>query len=152
DIVDRTLNHYERLWQESKEQAVQALAAGSAERIRRTREELALRDAEKHLALEYCERLVHYLTARIQHDAKTQLLTLEWFLERLEAYLVLGVCGRWCAIGMVDIASFKSLNDTFGHTTGDRILERVADLLRREVRECDLVVHKGPDTRVTAQM
>src|SRR5262249_27027185 len=106
----------------------------------------------KHLALEYCERLVHYLTTKLQHDAKTQLLTLEWFMERLEAYLALGVCGRWCAVGMVDIARFKSLNDTFGHTAGDRILARVADLLRREVRESDLVVHKNPDTRDTAQM
>lgn len=152
EVVDRTMNHRERLLQESKEQAVRSLAAGFARRMRRMREELAVHDAEKHLGLEYCERLVHYLTAKMQHDAKTQLLTLEWFMERLEAYLVLGVCGRWCAVGMVDITSFKSLNDTLGHTTGDRILERVADLLRREVRGSDLVVHDSRGARVTGEM
>lgn len=152
DRVDRTLNHYERLWQESKDQALRALASGSAARMRRTMEELARRDEEKHRGLAYCERLVQYLTAKMQHDAKTQLLTLEWFMERLEAYLALGVCGRWCAVGMVDITSFKSLNDTFGHTTGDRILERVADLLRRDMRESDLVVHETRRPHVTAPM
>jgi diguanylate cyclase (GGDEF)-like protein len=152
EVVDRSLNQRERLWQESKAQAIQSLAARFARRMRRVRQELAVHDAEKHLGLEYCERLVHYLTAKMQHDAKTQLLTLEWFMERLEAYLVLGVCGRWCAVGMVDIASFKSLNDTLGHITGDRILERVADLLRREVRASDLVVHDSQRARVTGEM
>ena len=36
------------------------------------------------------------------------------------------------------------LNDTLGHTAGDRVLERIADLLRSEVRSSDLLGYQ-PD-------
>jgi len=44
---------------------------------------------------------------------------------------------------MVDIDHFKSLNDTHGHPCGDKVLVEVARILRRSVRETDLVGRYG---------
>jgi diguanylate cyclase (GGDEF)-like protein len=39
----------------------------------------------------------------------------------------------------VDITSFKSYNDTLGHATGDRIIERVARILSDQIRSEDFL-------------
>ena len=44
------------------------------------------------------------------------------FIEQLEAFLALEQRGHWCAVGLVDITSFKWYNDTLGHALGDRIM------------------------------
>ena len=56
------------------------------------------------------------------------------FTEQLESFLALEQRGRWCAVGLVDITGFKWYNDALGHAVGDRIIERVAALLREQVR------------------
>jgi diguanylate cyclase (GGDEF)-like protein len=44
---------------------------------------------------------------------------------------------------MVDVDHFKRVNDTFGHLNGDRILVRLADVLRRSVRRTDRICRFG---------
>jgi diguanylate cyclase (GGDEF)-like protein len=46
---------------------------------------------------------------------------------------------------LVDINDFKGINDTLGHATGDEVLRRVADALRRQVRPVDHVGRIGGD-------
>ena len=50
-------------------------------------------------------------------------------MERLESFLAVEQRVRWCGVGVVDINSFKSYNDTLGHAVGDQIIERVARIL-----------------------
>ncbi len=45
----------------------------------------------------------------------------------------------------VDIDRFKTINDTLGHDEGDRVLQRVAAFLLRNVREVDYVFRWGGD-------
>ena len=45
----------------------------------------------------------------------------------------------------VDIDRFKTINDTLGHDEGDRVLQRVASFLLRNVREVDYVFRWGGD-------
>ncbi len=47
------------------------------------------------------------------------------------------------SIAMLDIDYFKEYNDKYGHTAGDRLLVKIAQILLREVREMDLVVRYG---------
>ncbi len=45
----------------------------------------------------------------------------------------------------VDMDDFKALNDRHGHAEGDRALAAVGRLLRRAVRDCDVVARMGGD-------
>jgi len=44
---------------------------------------------------------------------------------------------------MLDVDFFKRVNDTLGHPAGDRVLQELADLCQRHVREHDLVGRMG---------
>jgi diguanylate cyclase len=50
-----------------------------------------------------------------------------------------------CALIMVDVDHFKSINDRHGHLTGDAALRAVAEHLRQTVRDDDLVARFGGD-------
>lgn len=41
---------------------------------------------------------------------------------------------KWCLI-MIDINSFKGINDTFGHNEGDRVIEKVASIIYDVAKE-----------------
>ena len=51
--------------------------------------------------------------------------------------------GRPMGLLMLDLDHFKSVNDTHGHQVGDAVLVEVADRVRAEVREVDLVARYG---------
>ena len=50
---------------------------------------------------------------------------------------------RRYAVMMVDIDHFKAINDQHGHDTGDRILQRIAEILKSRVRVQDTVARWG---------
>ncbi len=53
--------------------------------------------------------------------------------------------GHALTVCMCDLDGFKRVNDTHGHLVGDRILTGFARLLRRTVRESDVVGRYGGD-------
>ncbi|MFG6414302.1 diguanylate cyclase [Roseateles sp. DC23W] len=65
---------------------------------------------------------------------------------------------RPLALAQLDIDHFKSINDRFGHATGDRVLTLLAQLLQDGMRASDVVVRQGgeefvivlPDTDLSA--
>jgi diguanylate cyclase (GGDEF)-like protein len=149
DAIDGVFQQHERLWQQSKQDAIQAVSAGFSERMNRMREELLARDATVSSIAKYFEDLVADLTDR---DPKTRLMNFRRFIEQLEAFLALEQRGRWCAVGLVDITSFKWYNDTLGHPLGDQIIDRVARLLREQVRSDDLIAQESPDVRTGQEL
>ncbi len=46
---------------------------------------------------------------------------------------------------MVDVDHFKDVNDVHGHTVGDHVLRRLADVLAEGARATDLVARLGGD-------
>jgi two-component system cell cycle response regulator len=69
--------------------------------------------------------------------------------------------GDAMAVMMVDIDHFKSINDTYGHAAGDKVLKQLAKRLKDNIRAVDMVARVGgeeflvalPDTTaIQAQM
>ncbi len=68
--------------------------------------------------------------------------------------------GQPLALILLDIDRFKSINDRFGHETGDAVLSRIGELLRGELRQVDLAARWGgeefclllPDTNLQAAL
>jgi len=51
--------------------------------------------------------------------------------------------GRKISLLMTDIDHFKSVNDTYGHATGDVVLKRLGEILRGLKRDTDTVARFG---------
>jgi diguanylate cyclase (GGDEF)-like protein len=111
--------------------------------MNRMRQELLAREATASSIAKYFEELVADLTDRVHRDPKTRLMNFRRFFEQLETFLALEQRSRWCAVGLVDITSFKWYNDTLGHALGDRIIDRVARLLREQIRSDDLIAQES---------
>lgn len=102
----------------------------------------------KHLALTYNdifalkERHDKMLQHKAEHDPLTGLLNRSAF----DSLRHLLACDTGpVAFLLVDVDKFKSINDTYGHETGDATLKRVADLLQHSFRADDLCIRLGGD-------
>ncbi len=51
--------------------------------------------------------------------------------------------GSPLSLAMVDIDHFKSINDTYGHPAGDTVIQTLARLMLKEVRQTDIVCRYG---------
>jgi diguanylate cyclase (GGDEF)-like protein len=77
-------------------------------------------------------------------DPLTRLYNFGFFRDRLEIELERArQTGDPVAVVLFDIDHFKNYNDTHGHQEGNRVLVKVADLLRRTGRRGDVVARYG---------
>ena len=84
-----------------------------------------------------------------RYDAKTGLLTAAaWHHQARHAVQRRDPDVGVRAVLVIDVDHFKSVNDTFGHLAGDAVLAAVADAVRDEVRDRDLVGRFGGDEYV----
>src|SRR3954468_21623063 len=133
DIVSRQ----RALFEQSKHEAIRALSEGFAAKMEKLQRQLSEKDVTVSNIARYFEDVVADLTEKSHRDPKTKLLNFDWFMERVESFLAVEQRVRWCAVGVVDITSFKWYNDTLGHALGDRIIERVARILSDQIRSQD---------------
>ncbi|MFC3691922.1 GGDEF domain-containing protein [Chenggangzhangella methanolivorans] len=91
-------------------------------------------------------RLSRDLAFRAFHDGLTTLANRTHFLETLGSAIE-GARGkgRRFALFLVDLDHFKSVNDSFGHASGDALLVEVSRRLRDTVRATDMVARLGGD-------
>lgn len=77
-------------------------------------------------------------------DALTGLFVRRYFVERTQEELARTKRhGLACTLLMVDLDHFKQKNDQYGHLVGDVVLKDVAQLLKRNLREIDLIARYG---------
>lgn len=46
---------------------------------------------------------------------------------------------------MIDVDGFKDINDTFGHSVGDKVIYHIANVIRSAIREGDIIMRYGGD-------
>ena len=97
------------------------------------------------------ERTVEQRTAELRdaalRDALTGLANRTKFNERLEHALARasGNQNEAPAVLLIDLDSFKAVNDSLGHQAGDQLVRAVAKRLEAAVRETDCVARLGGD-------
>jgi diguanylate cyclase (GGDEF)-like protein/PAS domain S-box-containing protein len=84
---------------------------------------------------------------RLAHqDSLTGLANRRYFNERIPDVLRKAAqLNMPVLLAIVDIDNFKSINDSYGHATGDAVLSEVGECLQRLVREDELVARIGGD-------
>ena len=88
--------------------------------------------------------LVRHLQEAASIDGKTGLLNAATWHTRAERELQRSTRGGGPrAVLVLDLDHFKAVNDTHGHLAGDQVLAAVADAVRSEVRDRDLVGRFG---------
>ncbi|WP_412060361.1 EAL domain-containing protein [Rubrivirga sp. IMCC45206] len=97
------------------------------------------RDVTDRVEME--ERLYH----QAYHDALTDLPNRALFSVRLEEVIARYDLSDGFAVLFLDLDRFKVVNDTLGHTAGDRLLQVVGDRLRAVIRDGDMVARIGGD-------
>jgi len=50
-----------------------------------------------------------------------------------------------CSVIFFDLNGFKKINDTYGHSIGDDLLIKIGNMLKANVRDCDMVARIGGD-------
>ncbi len=85
-----------------------------------------------------------YRNRELAHrDALTGLSNRTSFDRRLE--VLLASAPQSCALVLIDLDAFKPLNDSHGHSAGDRMLCQVGERLQQLVRDGDAVYRLGGD-------
>jgi diguanylate cyclase (GGDEF)-like protein/PAS domain S-box-containing protein len=87
------------------------------------------------------ERQLDY---QAHYDALTSLPNRTLFLKELRAQIAASGDGE-VAVLFVDLDNFKVINDSLGHSAGDRLLAILAERMRRVVRPDDLIARFGGD-------
>jgi len=80
-----------------------------------------------------------------RQDPLTKLWNRRHILTHIEQGLAWLNRGRPMAVVMIDLDQFKRINDQQGHLQGDRMLQGIADALRRSTREVDVAGRYGGD-------
>jgi diguanylate cyclase (GGDEF)-like protein len=99
-----------------------------------------------HGALERAEKTESELRFLADHDSLTGLLNRRRFRAELDQYVSFSArYGGQGAVMVIDNDGLKEVNDRLGHQAGDRLIRRVAEVLRERVRATDLVARLSGD-------
>ena len=80
------------------------------------------------------------------HDTLTNLPNRQLFMDLLSLELTQARRnGKKLALLFLDLNGFKQINDTLGHSCGDRLLQEVSRRLTHSIRESDTVARLGGD-------
>ncbi|HET6506024.1 MAG TPA: diguanylate cyclase [Baekduia sp.] len=114
---------------------------------RREAETLAAKNRELEATLDELaatHRALEALQAQLREQAERDWLTGCYNRRYLAATLEeLAVEHAPVSVAVLDLDRFKSVNDRFGHSAGDRVLARAAALLHENVRASDVVTRAG---------
>lgn len=81
-----------------------------------------------------------------RRDPLTNALNKRGFMELAEREIYRSTrSGHALTIAFLDVDNFKTINDTFGHSAGDRLLTAIVESLRLHTRKSDLIGRVGGD-------
>lgn len=104
------------------------------------------REESKHKLINYIVDLSKKYQYESQHDKLTGLYNQSYFKSRLEDEVTRAKrYGEIFSIVLFDLDNFKTINDEFGHLSGDMSLRKVATVMKYQTRESDIIARYGGD-------
>jgi diguanylate cyclase (GGDEF)-like protein len=107
--------------------------AGGLHQVIAVRDLRARKEAEQH---------IRYLA---HHDALTSLPNRRHFNERVDQEIAALTKGKKLAVLCLDLDRFKEINDLFGHTAGDRVLQNAASRITGILGDGAIMARLGGD-------
>lgn len=90
------------------------------------------------------ENMRKQLTIEATTDVLSGLYNRRYFYNiSKQYYLTANKYNQELSVLMIDIDTFKNINDTYGHTVGDKIIESSAKILTKVTRNSDIVARYG---------
>ncbi len=98
------------------------------------------------LLLVSMRRSAESLEEKSRTDPLTGAANLRGFLERAQTEIDRSCRHRYTiTVAYLDVDNFKTINDSFGHSVGDEVLARVAELISQNIRNTDILGRLGGD-------
>lgn len=82
------------------------------------------------------------LTLAVNTDPLTEIRNRRYLMQYLEKQTAQMGDEKHCAV-LIDLDLFKSVNDTYGHVFGDKVLKQFADTVKKNLGENDLIARFG---------
>ena len=131
-VITNSLKDKESLERQEREMMLQALQS-MADRLKELEEE----------ASQFKKRLAEQKFRSLQ-DALTELPNRAAFDERYELEIKRAKrSGKPLSIVLADVDHFKNINDSYGHSAGDKTLKVIAKALKQSLRETDFIARYG---------
>lgn len=128
------------------EAAEQRLDIVDAEYLREANEKLVLSNLRAQADAEVCARTLETVSRSAGLDVLTGLPNRALFLDRFtQAIANTKRHGDRLALLFVDMNNFKTVNDTLGHSGGDRVLKQAACSIASVLRDVDTASRHGGD-------
>lgn len=132
DVIDNRVKAFRDTEQQRYEQA-QTLIAQLSEKVH------TLEKDGVHL-----QQSLEQTQQEAMQDALTGLPNRKAYEERIA--MEIARCRRYksgLALAVFDVDKFKSVNDTYGHAAGDRVLKVIGEVLSEHIRQTDFVARYG---------
>jgi diguanylate cyclase (GGDEF)-like protein len=159
DIIGaiQVLNKRNGAFTEDDEALLTALASHAAIALENADLYMKLKDLNSRLEEKVTERTADLVAANERlsvlnleleqlsiTDALTQIFNRRFFMERIRQEVKrVNRYGSSVSLLMIDIDHFKKVNDTHGHQAGDVVLAGVAGVVKRRLRETDVLARYG---------
>ena len=128
---------------------LQALQAGATEFLEKPFDAIELTARLKNIAaMIKATRELRQEIGRLQEmattDALTGVLNRRAYLDRFELEVQRATRFKHhLSVAMLDVDHFKAVNDTYGHSMGDRVLVKIAEVVRNRLRGIDVFGRLG---------
>lgn len=109
--------------------------------------ELRERLQQRHTSLQQNQQTLRTMMDQMQHlattDALTSLPNRRYFIDEARRRNTLMGRGQTMGVALIDLDHFKRINDLYGHSAGDQVLQEFARIARSNLRGDDMVARFG---------
>lgn len=111
------------------------------EMLNEVSEEMQVRTVGREIVAKTINEFDH----KLYTDSLTGVYNRRYFDDKMFLYQTKDALSKKIGFILWDVTNFKRINDTYGHTGGDKVLKAIAQLMQNDTREEEAVMRIGGD-------